>query len=171
MTRILIVTASKHGSTKGIGEELAKELDRHHVEVVQAEAEGAPSPVGFDAVILGSAVYMGRWIDALKRYVHDHQDALREVPVFLFSSGPLSAGPPKATDTPADAAPMVEATRAREHVVFAGRLDRDQLSFFERTVAKLIQAPFHDFRPWNEIDAWADHIASEIARPEARAAG
>jgi hypothetical protein len=44
-------------------------------------------------------------------------------PVWLFSSGPIG-DPPKPVEDPADVGPLLAATGAREHRVFAGRLER-----------------------------------------------
>lgn len=167
MTRILVVTSSKHGSTTAIGDAIANELKRHRIEAIHADAKHAPPPEGFDAAILGSAVYMGKWMGPLKAYVEQHKATLNRIAVFLFSSGPLSLDAPKPGDTPADAVPITAAIGAREHVVFAGRLDFDDLNVLERAAARVVKAPFGDFRPWSEIGAWARHVAGEVAPKEA----
>ena len=44
---------------------------------------------GYDAVIIGSAVYMGHWLDPAKDLVSRFGDALAGRLVWLFSSGPV----------------------------------------------------------------------------------
>jgi menaquinone-dependent protoporphyrinogen oxidase len=39
-------------------------------------------------VVLGSAVYVGPWLEAGARFVEEHADELAARPVWLFSSGP-----------------------------------------------------------------------------------
>ena len=60
---------------------------------------------------------------------------------------------------------MVEATGAREHVVFAGSLDKHRLGLGERAIVAAVKAPEGDYRPWDEIDAWAGRIAEGLTAP------
>ena len=57
---------------------------------------------------------------------------------------------------------MVEATVARDHRVFGGKLDKRQLSFGERALVTALRAPEGDFRDWDEIRAWASGIADRL---------
>jgi menaquinone-dependent protoporphyrinogen oxidase len=54
---------------------------------------------------------------------------------------------------------VIEATSAREHRIFGGRIDRSALSFPERAVMMAVRAREGDYRDWDEIAAWADEIA------------
>jgi menaquinone-dependent protoporphyrinogen oxidase len=114
--------------------------------------------------VLGSAVYVGRWLDAARELVEGSAEALASRPVWLFSSGPL--GPPdalKPEGDPVDAAAIVETTRAIDHRVFAGRLDRGLLSLGEKALVVAVRAPQGDFRDWDAIDAFAAAIAGHLA--------
>jgi len=53
---------------------------------------------GFDAVVLGSAVYAGHWLKPARELVDRSRDALAARPVWLFSSGPIG-DPPQAART------------------------------------------------------------------------
>jgi hypothetical protein len=53
-------------------------------------------------------------------------------------------------------------TSARDHRVFSGALDRGRLGLVERLAARAVKAPDGDSRPWGEIDAWTETIASEV---------
>jgi menaquinone-dependent protoporphyrinogen oxidase len=61
-----------------------------------------------------------------------------------------------------DASLMVERIAAREHRIFAGRLDRARLGFGERAITTMLNAPEGDFRSGDDIRAWAHHIADEL---------
>ena len=89
---------------------------------------------------------------------------LSERPVWLFSSGPLGE-PAKPEAPPTDAAEMLEATGARDHMVFPGNLDKHRLGLAERAIVAAVKAPEGDYRPWAEIDAWAGRIAAALATP------
>jgi menaquinone-dependent protoporphyrinogen oxidase len=57
--------------------------------------------------------------------------------------------------------------RARDHRVFAGKLEKEGLGLAERAIVAAVRAEEGDFRPWAEIDAWAAGIAAEL-RPGSR---
>ena len=165
--RVLVVVATRHGSTRGIAEAIARELSDGDdgravgLTVLLQEAEHAPAPTGFDAVLVGSAVYAGRWREPARDWVGAHAAALRERPVWLFSSGPIGS-PPFPPDEPHDVQPLSQLVGARGHQVFAGRLDKDLLSFGERAMVTAMRAPLGDFRDWDAVRAWARELAAEL---------
>jgi menaquinone-dependent protoporphyrinogen oxidase len=57
---------------------------------------------------------------------------------------------------------MIATTGARDHRVFAGKLERKGLRFVERAMVKAFRAPYGDFRDWDAIRPWAEGIASEL---------
>ena len=93
--RVLVVVATKHGATRGIAEAIVRDLadsaagQEMGLTALLQEAEHAPGPAGFDAVVVGSAVYVGRWREPARDWVSAHAAGLRERPVWLFSSGPM----------------------------------------------------------------------------------
>jgi menaquinone-dependent protoporphyrinogen oxidase len=165
--RVLVVVASKHGATAEIADALARGLAdcpagrAARASAVAVRAEQRPNPAPFDAVLLGSAVYAGRWLDPARQYAAAYADALRARPVWLFSSGPIGE-PPFPPDEPHDVGPLAGLTGARAHRIFAGRLDKSRLSFGERAMATAMRAPVGDFRDWDDIAAWASEIAAAV---------
>lgn len=161
MVRVLVSVASKHGATEEIGEAIAAAITEEGIEAQVQAPERVATLDGFDAVIVGSGVYAGHWLEAARRFIERHGAALRERPVWLFSSGPL--GDPLAPIAEAvDVAPLVETTAARGHRVFAGKLAREELGFGERALVKMVHAPYGDYRNWPEIGAWAREIADSL---------
>jgi menaquinone-dependent protoporphyrinogen oxidase len=160
--RVLVTTASKHGSTDEIGRAIAEALNGQGIETGFLAPEDVISAHRYDAVIMGSAVYAGRWMSSMKSMAHRLAAELVDRPVWLFSSGPIG-DPPKPEEDPVDVAPMIEATGARGHVVFTGKLDKSVLSFGERAIVAAFKAPEGDFRDWDEIRKWAEEVAGELA--------
>lgn len=160
--KTLVTTSSRHGSPTEIGAAIAEALRATGLDVDLISAGGVASLDGYDAVVVGSGVYMGRWLGPARDLVRDHADELRKRDVWLFSSGPITG-----VDDPADAATglkLLELVGGREHRLFAGRLEKEGLGFSERAIVRLIKSPWGDYRPWNEIREWAASIAEAINR-------
>jgi menaquinone-dependent protoporphyrinogen oxidase len=160
--KVLVATSSKHGSTAEIAGAIGSMLRGRDMEPTITSPELVGSVTEYDAVILGSAVYAGRWMKPIRDMVDRLGDQLAERPVWLFSSGPIG-DPPRPEEDPVDVAPIMEATRARGHAVFAGRLDKSKLGFGERAMVAAFKAPEGDFRDWDQIRSWAEEIADELA--------
>ena len=161
--RVLVTAASKHGSTAEIAVAIRTELERHGFEVTLKPPSAFASIQGYDAFVIGSAVYAGRWRDEAKDFIERHSAELKERDVWLFSSGPLG-DPLKPEEDPADAASMIAETRARGHKVFAGKLDKTKLNLAERALVRGVRAPYGDFRDWNDVSSWAAGIARSLER-------
>ena len=160
--RVLIAAASKHGATKEIAVWLAQALEDAGIPTDVHDPDDISTLEGYDAVLLGSAVYAGRWLDPAKRFAERLGPDLIARPVWLFSSGPVG-DPAKPEDDPVDAAPVLEATRARGHRVFAGLVERRRLGLGERAIVAALRVPDGDFRRPDEVRAWAREIARELA--------
>lgn len=166
--RVLVTAASKHGATAQIAERIGEVLGGHGLEVTVDEPARVSSVDGFDAVVLGSAVYAGHWLSDAKDLVDRIGQREPRPPVWLFSSGPLG-DPPKPDEDPVDVAAVTAALAPRDHRVFAGKIDKSQLGFGERAIMIAVRAPEGDFRDWAAITQWADGIAEALGAPADRA--
>jgi menaquinone-dependent protoporphyrinogen IX oxidase len=81
--RVLLVYATRHGSTKEVAEAVAAELRAAGAEVEQAAAGSAPAPDGFDAVVIGAPMIMG-WHKEARAYVRKHRAQLALTPFAVF---------------------------------------------------------------------------------------
>lgn len=169
--RVLVVYASRHGGNRGIAERIATILGGEGLDSHAASVRDKPDPTTADALVIGSGVYFGNWLNEGRRYVRKNTKALLERPVWLFSSGPV--GPPD-EETKRDAvlgravAELEVLTNPRDHRVFAGAFDpRDSPKTVGERLMRLLPAsrdllPPGDFREWSAIDAWARAIAREV---------
>jgi menaquinone-dependent protoporphyrinogen oxidase len=161
-TQVLIATASRHGSTFDIADEIARVLSRRGCVVVDKAADEIDGVERFDAVIIGSAVYMGRWLPEALSFVTRNSEELAKRPTWLFSSGPIGE-PPQPVQDPQGIAQLVERIHARGHRTFPGRLDPDRLGLGERVIVGMLRAPKGDFRDFPQVTAWAGEIADVLA--------
>jgi menaquinone-dependent protoporphyrinogen oxidase len=156
-----VTAASKYGSTTEIAAKIADTLREEGFEAAVVPPEEVDALDGFEAVVLGSAVYAGHWLKPARELVERAGEALAARPVWLFSSGPIG-DPPRPTEDPVDVAEVVRATGARDHRVFAGRLEKKRLSFGERAIVVAFRATEGDFRDWDDVAAWAQGIATSL---------
>jgi menaquinone-dependent protoporphyrinogen oxidase len=161
MMRVLVTAATKYGATAEIAAAIAEVLDEHGLEATMLSPEEVKGVDGYDAVVIGSAVYAGHWLKPARELVERHATTLAGRPVWLFSSGPVG-DPPKPEEDPVDVADLVDLTNAREHRVLAGKLVRKQLSFPERAIVSALRVPEGDFRDWTEIRQWAAGVAEAV---------
>lgn len=162
---ILVTYASKHESTQGIAERIARKLRQLEQDavVLPIEAVGDTEASTYSAFVIGSAVYYGSWLKDATEFVRHNRAALAKRPVWLFSSGPLGTEVKDTEPQPKEIAELREALHPRDHRIFYGALDHTKLSFPERMVVKAVRAPEGDFRNWGEIDGWAEEIAHTLA--------
>ncbi|HEU5015051.1 MAG TPA: flavodoxin domain-containing protein [Roseiflexaceae bacterium] len=162
---ILVAVASKHGSTRAIAESIAEQLRSANLPVDLRAAGEVNDLSGYDAVILGSAVYAGSWLPEARKFAARFHAKLAQVPVWVFSSGPVGADNPQPRDDPQQLAAPLGMVPVRDHRVFAGKLELDDLGFGERLIAKVVSAPEGDFRDWDAISRWAREIATALQAP------
>ena len=163
MTTALVVYASLHGSTAGIAGWVADELRAHGVDAWAVPAAHVADLETIDAVVLGSAVYFGRWMLDASDLVHRQVHALRTKPVWLFCSGPVSEAGDDEHLAQQDR--LAELVGARGTRVFGGALDHPTHG--------PVNAELADFRPgdWRDehgVRRWAREIAAELTAVPAR---
>ena len=159
--RILVVVASRHGGTWEIGEVVADALaSRGHV-VDQRAPEDVASVEGYDAVVLGSAVYLAHWMMAAREFADRFAEQLASVPVWMFSSG-LATQPAAAANSPHELMALRTLIGARGHRTFRGRLDRALLTFAERAAIAGARAREGDHRDLVAVRAWALQVADDL---------
>jgi menaquinone-dependent protoporphyrinogen oxidase len=161
MMRVLVTAATKYGATTEIAAAIAEVLGDHGLEATVFPPDQVEEVDGYDAVVVGSAVYAGHWLKPARELVDRLGSELAKRPVWLFSSGPVG-DPPKPEEDPVDVADLLAATGAREHRIFAGKLVRKQLTFPERAIVSALRVPEGDFRDWTEIHRWAAGIADTL---------
>lgn len=159
--KILVTAASKHGSTQEIADAIAMRLRSDGFEVDQFPPESVQSLNGYDAIVVGSSVYMRQWVESARNFVEQYHEQLKKIPVWAFSVG-MSGVPKRAPQDPRRIGPVATVNLFRNQKTFAGRYDPSRLSLRERSVARLAGAIEGDFRQWDEVNAWADSIAKEL---------
>jgi len=163
--RVLVTAASRHGATAELAVAIADGVRRGlggAAEVLVRRPGEVADVSDYDAVVLGSAVYFGHWLEDAHDLLLRCAVALWERPVWLFSSGPVGT-PERPPEALLDVDEELRLARAREHRIFPGRLERDRLDLAERAMAAALRAPEGDFRTWAAAAEWGESIGTALS--------
>ncbi len=160
MINVLVAYATKRGSTREVAADVARVIRQSGIEVEISPAREVKSLDRFQAVVLGGALYMGRWHKDARRLLKRRRLELASLPLAVFAMGPTS-GEPEALESAS-----AELARALDNVpevhpfstaVFGGVIDPSKLSFpFKRM-------PAADARDWKAIENWADEVVRGLS--------
>ena len=158
--RILVTYATRAGSTAEVAAAIAETLAARGYAVDVKPVKEKPQLTGYSAVVLGSAIRMGNWLPEAVDFVKANQAALNALPTALFTVHMLNTGDDEASR--AARAAYLDAVRPLlngvETAYFEGKMYYRQLSFLDRTVAKMVKSAEADHRDWDEIRQWANAV-------------
>ena len=165
--RVLVTYGSSRGGTEGLAGAVADGLRECGLEVDVLPPKRVRDISGYDAVVVGGALYLFRWHRAARWFVRRHAAALRQRPTYFFSSGPLDDSA-ASTDIPpaAGVRSLMEQTGARSHETFGGRLLPDARGIPASAMAKNLSG---DWRDPARVRNWARQIARELTGEPAAA--
>jgi menaquinone-dependent protoporphyrinogen oxidase len=164
MARILIAYVTRKGSTTAIAEAVATELRAAGHTADAVEIEKVSSPKGYDAVVIGGPVYLGHLDGRMGKFVNRHFTNLASVPVAGFAVGLAAAShdPEGMAWTEKALRATLDPLRPVAITIFAGKLDPDKLSWWQRWITKKAGSPVGDFRDWAAIAAWARDLPATM---------
>lgn len=169
--RVLVAYASKYGATQGIAEAIGRTLREAGVAADVRPCREVRSLERYTAVVLGSAVYVGRWRREAADFLRNAEGQLARMPVWLFSSGPTGEGDAdellKGWHFPSALEAVAERILPRDIAVFHGALDKGALNPFDAFIVRTVKAPSGDFRDLDAVAAWAGGIARALSATDA----
>jgi menaquinone-dependent protoporphyrinogen oxidase len=170
--RVLVTYASKYGSTGGVADAIGKELCSKGLAVDAVLIKNARNVSSYQGVVIGSAIYMGKWMSEAVDFVKKNEDSLRHVPVAYFLVCMTLSQPTekKQAEVLSYMDPVLKAVPEIRPVgigTFAGALDYSNLSWINKKILKSKGTPEGDFRDWNAIRTWArEPVYGKFIRPE-----
>lgn len=160
---VLVAYATKHGSTQEVAEVVAAGLREYGHAVDVVAAADAESVDGYDLVVLGGALYVGRLHRDAVRFLERHRDALAELPFAVFAMGPKTLAASEVAASRSQLERVLERFSELEAVsvaIFGGVIDPADLRF------PLSRLPASDARDWEAVAAWASEIGlGRLRRP------
>ena len=169
--KVLVAYASKYGATREIAEKIGDVLNHAGLRVDVQPVESVRDIYTYQAVILGAAVYIGKWPKEAVKFLQAHEKTLASRPVWLFSSGPTGEGDPmqllEGWHLPEDVKPVVSRIHPKGITVFHGYINPEKVNFIEAWAVKnLVKKPMGDFRDWKAITDWATRITETLRLAE-----
>ena len=166
--KILIVYASKCGSTAEVAQTVGQVLSQSGVAVDVLPARKVRDLKGYDAVVIGTAIRMFKPLGEMRRFVSWYKGKLARIPTAVFSVGLAMSEdmPQNRADATKYITPLVEQLPNNKSLaMFGGKLDYQTLSPFFRmmfskdTSGKMAEG---DYRNWETIHAWANSLPAEL---------
>lgn len=161
--RVLVAYGSRHGSTREVAEAIADLLRLRGATVHVRRAAEVGGVGSYDSVVLGGALYVGRWHPDARRLLRGLRRELGDRPLAVFAMGPRTLDP---ADVAASRAQLDRAlARAPELApyavtVFGGVIRPERLRF------PLNRLAASDARDWTAIREWADRLVTAGALEE-----
>jgi menaquinone-dependent protoporphyrinogen oxidase len=166
--KILIAYATKYGATGEIAEKISLVLRKTGFGTDVLAVKNVKDLSPYKAVVLGSAVYIGKWRKDAAAFLKTNEAALAEKPVWLFSSGPTGKETPdellKGWRFPKALQPVADRIQPRDMAIFHGDVNIEKLSGVEKWMVKNVKAQSGDFRDWGAITSWAESIADDLKK-------
>ena len=158
---VLVAYASRAGATRGVAERIASRMWANGLDVHLDPLLGREQVGRFQAVVVGSPLYAGKWEPEAVDFFRRNSPALVGHAVWTFTVG----WPGRGEQAPADAKNLAEVhaiAPPRDHRFFLGALDSSDLPALQRLTFRLRGGQSGDFRDWAAIDASSDQIARQL---------
>jgi menaquinone-dependent protoporphyrinogen oxidase len=163
---ILIVYATRSGSTQEVAEIIAATLRDGGLEVDVQPVQQVQTLDGYRAVVVGAPLYMSDWLKDARNFLSRHRAALATRSVAVFALGPTEDKEKDWTETRQQfdkvlsKFPWLTPVAAE---LFGGKFDPARLTFPYNLIPALKQMPVSDIRDWDAIRAWANMLPEKFA--------
>jgi menaquinone-dependent protoporphyrinogen oxidase len=166
--KILVAYGSFSGSTAETAVFIGKKLSEKAMEADVKPVEKIRSIAGYDAVILGSAVMMGKIKPSVLKFAEKNREALARVPVavFLVCLTMKDDTPENRKTASSYLDPIKAIIKPFSEGLFPGRVTYNKIPFPVRLLTYLPAfrkgVPEVDYLNWPKVEKWVDEIASKI---------
>jgi len=165
--QILVIYATRYGSTAEIAHAVGEILSEEGAEVEVRSLASAGSVEHYDAVVIGSPIRLGRLLPETLSFVRSHEAELAPVPVAYFVTGLTMREDTDENRRQAESY-LTPLRRFKEPLscgVFGGKVDSSRLGALLRfllTHDRKATLAEGDYRNWPAIRRWARELAQVL---------
>lgn len=163
---VLITYATWSGSTAEVAEYLAKSFAQAGIPVVLQPMKAVKTVNEFSAVILGTAVRIGKIHRDASKFVRRHQRELGDLPTacFVVCMTAKDPTPENQTTTAGYLDQLGGSLKPQSKIAFAGVWRASAFPFPLNRILRASQMEEGDYRNWEVISAWGDEIAARLSQ-------
>jgi menaquinone-dependent protoporphyrinogen oxidase len=181
MTKILVAYHTSEGQTARIAERVAEVLGGDGDTVEVADLTDAPSPSGYDGVVVGDSIHATHHSRPMTKYLKQYADELHAVPAALFQVCLASANPDDEHTATAQGLvhDLLKHTGFDPDIVglFAGALVYTQYGWLTRRIMRAIvkheggdtdTSHDYEYTDWSAVEHFAHDVHALVASPATR---
>ncbi|MBD3284910.1 hypothetical protein GF359_00945 [candidate division WOR-3 bacterium] len=152
--KVLVAYATRYGSTGEVAEKIGEVMRSKGAEVDVANIKDKPDPAGYDAAVVGGAVYIMMLSGKTKGFVAKHKKKLRDMPVAYFVlSGTMKDDTSENREKIGSKLnPLKKKAEPVDVGLFGGAFDPS------KGPKMMADEPATDDRNWDAIAAWAEGV-------------
>ena len=165
--RTLIAYASRAGSTAEVAETIGGVLRERGLDVDVRSVKDVVDIAGYDSLVLGSAIWAGKPLPEVLRFVTDQRDVVSQLPVayFILCDRLRAYTPANSQVALGYVTPLRKIKEPIAIGMFAGRRDFSAVNPVVTWALKhLFRLVEGDFRDWEQIRAWAMTVAAQLVQ-------
>lgn len=175
MARILILYGTSEGQTAKIADVVADVLGQHghQADTVDVTAAFGRLPDGYDAVVVGASVHVGKHDKHVVELVQHDRDALAAMPSAFFSVSLAAHGDVAEAEGYVDQFEAETGWRPDQVALFGGALLYTQYGFVKRHLMKRIAqdkpgalgvdtSRDYVYTEWDAVKRFAEHFADSL---------
>jgi len=171
--KVLVTYDTKHGATSIVAKKIFDTLcdnssDNASIDLTFVENLDADTIQDYDAIIIGSPIYIGKWLPGIKKLLKRHHEAIEALPFAFFVTCTYIGD-----DTPERQAYAKEnyveknlekytAVKPLDIGILGGQFEYAELYPFESFLMKLAGFEEGDFIDDTKIEAWAKGAAEQL---------
>ena len=146
---------------------MVHELNTFGLQAHAAEASNSPPPENYDAFVIGSPLYGGKWISVAGLYAALMAKRIKKNQLRFFQWGGLSIKHPEAglaqhKEFLKNLIEIAPSLNVVSDAVFTGYFERSNLPWYLKIVDRFAPTPQGDHRDWPKIQIWSRSLVTKF---------
>ncbi len=146
---------------------MVHELNTFGLQAHAAKASNSPPPENYDAFVIGSPLYGGKWISVAGLYAALMAKPIKKNQLRFFQWGGLSIKHPESglaqhKEFLKNLIEIAPSLNVVSDAVFTGYFERSNLPWYLKIVDRFAPTPQGDHRDWPKIQIWSRSLVTKF---------